>query len=142
MWTEKVEQTAMEAQHTTFLGPVPSDELPDMVAAADVILGVRDPAMPDHAIAMPNKLFEAAAAGRPLLAAQETLMGETVAQNELGKLVEYGNVESMVAALDVLADPAVRQACGSRGRRLAAGQMGWRWQARKLQTLYRSLGIA
>lgn len=139
MWTRKVEQSVMKARHTVFLGPVPSEELPNMFAASDIILGVRDPAIPDHAVAMPNKLFEAAVAGRPLLAAKGTLVGKIVSQKELGELVEYGNVESMVAALDVLADPVVRQTYGSNGLRLSVGRLGWRWQAQKLQYLYQNL---
>ena len=88
---------------------------------------------------MPNKLFEAISAGRPLVAARDTLVGDVIEKEGIGEAADYGNREGLIQALEKLRSPEIRKKYGGRGLELAKGEYGWRWQARKLQALYRSI---
>ena len=48
MWASKVSAAIRDSKNVTFLGTVPSDELPKYFSIADVILGMRDPSIPDR----------------------------------------------------------------------------------------------
>ena len=139
MWSAKVVKLVRDSENVTFLGIVPFEELSKYFLVADVILGMRDPQVPDHAISLPNKFFEAAAAKRPLVASHGTFIGELVSKNKMGKLAEYGNVDSLLNTLDSLRDSKFREACGKNGLKLLKGEFGWKWQARKLKLLYNNL---
>ena len=139
MWAGKVSEAISDSKNITFLGTVPSEELSKYFSVADVILGMRDPKIPDHAISLPNKFFEAAAAKRPLVASSGTFIGELVSKHKMGMLAEYGNVNSLLKSLDNLRDSEVRDRCGKAGSNLLNGEFGWKWQAHKLNLLYNSL---
>ena len=139
MWSSKVSEAIRDSKNVTFLGTVPSDELPKYFSIADVILGMRDPSIPDHAISLPNKFFEAAAAKKPIIASSGTFVGELVLKHKLGKLANYGSVESLLKSLESLRDAELRMRCGDSGADLLSGKFGWKWQARKLNLLYNNL---
>ncbi|MEC7697464.1 MAG: glycosyltransferase, partial [Candidatus Thermoplasmatota archaeon] len=139
MWATKVSEAIRDSKNVTFLGTVPSDNLPKYFSIADVILGMRDPGIPDHAISLPNKFFEAAAAKKPIVASSGTFVGELVLKHKLGKLADYGSVESLLKSLDSLRDVELRMRCGESGAELLSGKFGWKWQARKLNLLYNNL---
>ena len=139
MWASKVSEAIRDSKNVTFLGTVPSDELPKYFSIADVILGMRDPSIPDHAISLPNKFFEAAAAKKPIIASSGTFVGELVLKHKLGQLANYGSVESLLKSLESLQDMELRMRCGDSGADLLSGKFGWKWQARKLNLLYNNL---
>ncbi|MEC9336030.1 MAG: glycosyltransferase family 4 protein [Candidatus Thermoplasmatota archaeon] len=142
VWAREVRESAAKSGKTNFVGPIPSGDLPDYYAAADVVLGALDPNYPNHQLAMPNKLFESISAGRPLVAARGTLVGEVIEKEGIGEVTDYGNREGMIRALGKLRNPEIRKKYGDRGLKLAKGEYGWRWQARKLRALYRSIAKA
>ena len=139
MWSAKVNDAISNSKNVTFLGTVPSDQLPKYFSVSDIILGLRDPQVSDHAISMPNKFFEAAAAGRPLIASHGTLVGEMVSKHNIGVLAEYGNIDSLLKSLKGLEDSKIREGYGRAGINLVNGEFGWKWQARKLNLLYNNL---
>ena len=139
MWASKVSEAVRDSKNVTFLGTVSSDDLPKYFSIADVILGMRNPNIPDHAISLPNKFFEAAAAKKPILASSGTFVGELVSKYKLGKLANYGSVDSLLESLDSLQDVELRTRCGNSGADLLSGKFGWKWQARKLNLLYNNL---
>ena len=142
VWAREVRESAAKSEKTTFVGPIPSGDLPDYYGAADVVLGSLDPSHPNHQLAMPNKLFEAISAGRPLVAARDTLVGDVIEKEGIGEVADYGNREGLIQALEKLRSPEIRKKYGDRGLELANGEYGWPWQARKLRALYRSIAKA
>ena len=139
IWAQKVREAAARSENTVFTGPVPASSLPDYYGATDVVLGSLDPLLPNHQLAMPNKLFESISAGKPLVAAKGTLVGDITEKEGIGEVVDYGNRESLIQVLEKLRSPEVREKYGGKGLELSRGEYGWRWQARKLRALYRSI---
>jgi glycosyltransferase involved in cell wall biosynthesis len=74
------------------------------------------------------KLLELLAAGLPVVASRVGQAREYIAHGESGLLVEPGGVPLGLGALDLLNDPARRQALG----RAAAAAMAYRWSWSRL----------
>ena len=100
----------------TFHKAVAKERVPEVYSASDVLVVCLRP-LPIFRKFVPSKVFEALAAGRPLVAALSGEAAEIV--REAGGLVaEPGDGRSIAAALrQLLSDPAAREAMGDRGRR-------------------------
>ena len=72
-----------------------------------------------HFEALPISILEAMRAGLPVVATDVGGISESVRNGETGLLTRHADVDSLRKALArVIADPALRQALGSAGRRL------------------------
>lgn len=82
--------------NVTFLDPVPSKEIPPLLASADVILVSLGMDIPG---AVPSKLYEAMSSERPVVLIAEGEAAEIVRRFEAGLVVSPGDVRSLVSAL-------------------------------------------
>ncbi|MGN6562951.1 MAG: glycosyltransferase family 4 protein [Thermomicrobiales bacterium] len=104
-----------------FLGNWPYEQMPDLLAAADIVLGM----------SFVNETFgislcEALACERPVIASDFGGFREVVRPGETGLLVPPQNPVALAAAIDtLLADPARRAAFGAAGRRDVAARFSW-----------------
>jgi glycosyltransferase involved in cell wall biosynthesis len=115
------------------LGAVPAERIPSLYAESDVaVVMLRD--LPIFEGALPTKLLEAMAAGRPVLLAARGEAARLVEAESCGVVVPPEDPRALAAALTALAaDPARREAMGAAGRRAAKrdfGREAWlnRWQ--------------
>jgi len=115
------------------LGAVPAERIPALYADADVaVVMLRD--LPIFEGALPTKMLEAMAAGRPVVLAARGEAARLVEAEGCGVVVPPENPRALAEALEALAaDPARRQALGAAGRRSAErdfGREAWlrRWQ--------------
>jgi glycosyltransferase involved in cell wall biosynthesis len=100
-----------------FHEPRPRDEMPALVAAADIILVTLKIDLPG---AVPSKLYEAMASGRAIVLVAAGEPAEIVRRNDAGIVVAPGDVAGLAAAIRALtADPALRARLGENGRRCA-----------------------
>lgn len=98
------------------LGPQPREQIPGYLGGFDLVLVLlRDVPLLNHAI--PSKLFEAMAAGRPiLLAAPEGEATQIVASEGCGVCVAPGDAQALIDGVRRLADESLRSrlaACAS-----------------------------
>jgi glycosyltransferase involved in cell wall biosynthesis len=94
----------------------------------------------NHRLALPHKLFDAMAAGLPVIApafAEE--VAAVVRAAGCGLLVDSGDPAAVAAAIGALADPGRRAALGAAGWRAARGPFAWEGEAARLLALYRGL---
>jgi glycosyltransferase involved in cell wall biosynthesis len=94
----------------------------------------------NHRLALPHKLFDAMAAGLPVIApafAEE--VAAVVRRAGCGVLVDSGDAADVAAALRVFEDPARRAAMGGAGWHAARGEFAWEGEAARLVALYRAL---
>lgn len=129
---EQVERSGLA--NVTLLPPVTRDEMPDLLAAADVCLApLRD--VPVFTTFIPSKLFEYLAAGRAVIGALRGEAAEIL--TEAGAVVvEPENPAALADAVRALAaDPARRAAMGERGRAFVAAH----FDRRRLAEQYREL---
>jgi len=124
--------------NVTMLPPVPRDDMPALLAAADICLvPLRD--IPIFATFIPSKMFEYLAAGKPVIGA---LRGEAA-----NLLEEAGAVvvppEDPVALAEAIralaADPARRAEMGERGRAYVTERFDRRWLAERYREVLSTL---
>jgi glycosyltransferase involved in cell wall biosynthesis len=114
------------------LGAVPARRVPSLYAESDVaVVMLRD--LPIFEGALPTKLLEAMAAGRPVVLAARGEAARLVEAESCGVVVPPEDPRALAAALAALAaDPARRAAMGAAGRKAAErdfGRAAWlrRW---------------
>lgn len=116
------------------LGAVPAERIPTLYAESDVaVVMLRD--LPIFEGALPTKMLEAMAAGRPLVLAARGEAARLVEDERCGVVVPPEDPRALAEALTALAaDPDRRAAMGAAGRRTAErdfSREAWlnRWQA-------------
>jgi colanic acid biosynthesis glycosyl transferase WcaI len=107
-------------QHLTnvkFFDPVQATEIPALVASADIVLVVLKMHIPG---AVPSKLYEAMASGRPVILVADAEAAEIVRSHNTGIVVEPGDIAGLAEAIQRLAaSPTLREELGANGRRTA-----------------------
>ena len=106
------------------LGAVPAERIPELYAEAGVaVVMLRD--LPIFEGALPTKLLEAMAAGRPVVLAARGEAARLVEAEGCGLVVPPEDPRALGQALAALAaDPARRAAMGAAGRRAAERDFG------------------
>jgi hypothetical protein len=106
------------------LGAVPAERIPQLYAVSDVaVVTLRD--LPIFEGALPTKLLEAMAAGRPVVLAARGEAARLVEAEGCGLVVPPEEPRALAEALTALAgDPARRVAMGAAGRRAAERNFG------------------
>lgn len=98
-----------------FLDPRPKPQIPALVASADIIIVPLKMFIPG---AVPSKLYEAMASGRPVVLVASGEAAEIVQQHQAGIVVEPGDIEGLVKALKTLYEqPELRAEMGKNGRK-------------------------
>lgn len=135
------------ADRVHVLPAVTPDELIDWVRGADVaVMPIQDSTL-NHRLSTPNKLFEALAAGVPIVASDLPEMRRIVmddAAGPLGVLCDPTDPASIAAAVaDLLERPPAERAA-LRQRCLAAARDRWNWETEsgRLVDLYADLAAA
>lgn len=93
----------LQLQNVTFLDPVSADHMPEILAAADLIvvpLGMDIPG------AVPSKLYEAMATGRAIVLVANGEAAEIVHQYEAGLVVAPGDIHSLALAFQKVREDA------------------------------------
>jgi glycosyltransferase involved in cell wall biosynthesis len=106
------------------LGAVPAECIPSLYAESDVaVVMLRD--LPIFEGALPTKLLEAMAAGRPVVLAARGEAARLVEAESCGIVVPPEDPRALAGALAALAtDPARRAVLGAAGRKAAERDFG------------------
>ena len=110
----------------------------DAVSAADLGLLLIQPICRSYELTLPNKLFEYAAAGLPMLASDLPVIGALVESEGLGAVVAPDNVARISAAMRALIEPQRNAEVRARVRSFA-DRVTWKRERRLLEQLYTSL---
>jgi glycosyltransferase involved in cell wall biosynthesis len=104
-------------RNVRFLDPRPARQIPPFVASADVVLV---PLKMELQGAVPSKLYEAMASGRPVILIADGEPAEIVQQHQAGLVVRSGDTENLVRSIKTLcSQPHLRVTLGNNGRRAA-----------------------
>ncbi len=115
----------------SFAGRQPSNEIPNWLIAADVLL------LPSRSEGRPNVVLEAQACGIPVVATAVGGTPELVRDGETGLLIEPDNATALAAAIDRLrADGDLRDRLAVAGREQAE-QLTWAASAEQMLGIYR-----
>ena len=111
------------------LPAVPPDALLDWVGAADIVAMPIQPTTLNHRLTTPNKLFEAMAAGSPVVASDLPGMAPIVRETGCGVLCDPTDPASIAAAIRTILDAPAEERAGYRERALAAAHATYSWEA-------------
>lgn len=109
-----------------FLGSMPQEQLPGIVAGAVASLIVKDDPIHAESGLSPLKLYESMAAGTPVVVSDLPGLGDTVRRLECGEVVPAAAPDEVAAAVARLAeDPVRRDRLGANGRAAALADFSW-----------------
>lgn len=122
------------AERLHILGNLPSDEVPQLLAAAEICV------LPSRHEPFGLACLEAWAAGKPLLAADVGGPGWLISQEQNGLLFPVGDTAACTNAMNrLLAHPAWARRLGIAGQNCAHDQHSWQGRVRQHLDLYREL---
>ncbi|MEJ5313699.1 MAG: glycosyltransferase family 4 protein [Anaerolinea sp.] len=100
-----------------FLPPAPKVQMGEIMAASDACLAILKP-LELYKTTYPNKVFDAMAAGRPVVLAIDGVIREVVEEAGAGVFVPPGDAEALAQAVRALAqNPQAAREMGLAGRR-------------------------
>jgi len=115
-------------ERVAVLPAVPPTELLDWVAGADVVAMPIQPTTLNHRLTTPNKLFEAMAAGVPVVASDLPGMAPIVGEVDCGVLVDPTDPHAIAAACRRLLEESPEAAAQRRARILRAAHDAYNWE--------------
>jgi glycosyltransferase involved in cell wall biosynthesis len=122
------------ADRVVFEGRVDRETIPKFFAACDVFV------LASIMEAAGNVLFEAMAAGRPVICTDSGGPGEYVVEGETGFVVPVRDPEKLAARIKrLLDDPGLQDALGSEGRRRTVGQFSYDRMVSDLVDVYQEV---
>ena len=118
----------------TFAGIVSHERVPTFLDACDILVSPHVPlADGSEFFGSPTKLFEYMAAGKGIVASRLGQIGDVLADNETGLLVEPGNAKELSDAIVKLADdPMLLSRLGIAARTSAIAKHTWRKNAQRV----------
>lgn len=126
------------------LDPVPPEEVVPWLSGADVAVMALQRSSLNHVLSTPNKLFEALAAGVPIVASDFPAIRAIVVDDvdgPLGELCDPKDPAAIAGAIRRVVERTPDEAADLRRRCLAAAHARWNWEteASALIALYGSL---
>jgi glycosyltransferase involved in cell wall biosynthesis len=120
---------------------VPPTAVIDSISDADVGLMLIEPVCRSYELTLPNKLFEYAAAGLPILASDMPVIAAVVRDEGLGEVVPPDDIQLIAEALLRLVEPAHNAEARERVRRFAA-RVTWDSERQTLERVYQQVSNA
>jgi len=132
----RIREAAAGVDGITLVGPVPHDEVPAILAAADIGVAPFDvaghPSLAHEFHWSPLKIFEYMASGLPVVAPRIERLTDIVRHGTEGLLYDAANPDALASALEGLVDPAARQRLGAAARARAVSEFSWSSHCRRL----------
>ncbi len=115
--------------------PVAPGEVPDVLVGAAAGLCLIQPICRSYELSLPNKLFEYAAAGVPVLASDAPVIAQVVRAHGLGQVVATDRPSAIARSLERLLAPEGWRLASERASAFAAGN-DWQGEADALAGVY------
>src|ERR1019366_7388604 len=122
---EMVRARAAKNPRIRYVGFVGAADIPAYTCAGDVVYYGLDTENPNARFSSPNKLFEALAAGKPLIVADFGEIGEVVRSVPCGIILPNYSVGEIQGALEKLRDVKLRNSLADNARRHGRTAMNW-----------------
>ena len=134
---KEIQSTSKSYNNVFFHKTVPSCELLNYTASADVGVALIQNTCLNHNFCMPNKLFEYAMAGLPVIVSNVKEMSAFVKKHQMGVVMEDDTATSFNKAVERLL--SMNLAALKQNAKKAALDNSWEHQEKKLLTLYKNL---
>jgi len=134
--TPLVREKCSRWPNTQFVGTVPNERVLPMTVESHAVLSMFDPRHRINRVGLPNKIFEAMAAGRPCIATEGLPMSSLLIREQCGIAVPYTQEGFRVAVEKLREDPAFAERLGRNGLDAAHREYNWRHESKNLLALY------
>lgn len=139
-YVESLKNSCKEAKNIDFIGIVPNEKVIPMTKKADTVICVVDPNNKNNKIGLPNKIFEAAVCGRPLIVTKGLYYTKIVVEKgKFGIDIEYNKEALKDAILKLANDKKMCEELGKNALKAALNEYNWEKQEEKLTELYKDL---
>ena len=120
-----IESELPEFPRVRYLGWVPQEQAFEYTSLADVIYYGLDIHDRNSQYNSPNALFNALAAGKPILTTNIGEIAQIVREEHCGTIVEEATPDLLAKAMKQLSDPAFRLPMAGNARRAAEHKYNW-----------------
>jgi glycosyltransferase involved in cell wall biosynthesis len=135
---EVIKQRAKNFDHVQIVGHVPFDEVVEYYYKSDCIYSVYDSTIENIKIAIPVKVFEAMAAGKPVVVNKNVWISTFVKDNNIGLCVDENNLSEIKnVILKIKNSDELRNDFGKNGKKLFEEKYNWEFQEEKLIDIYK-----
>ncbi|MDA8170051.1 MAG: polysaccharide pyruvyl transferase family protein [Nitrospiraceae bacterium] len=117
-----VKMYASEYENINYTGQVEYEKVKELTSDADVLFAVYNPSCEINRLSSPNKFFEAAAFGKPIIVARGTGIDEKVKEHGMGFVIGYSREE-----LKKLLEGIDRDGLARAGRNAALAYDRYNW---------------
>jgi glycosyltransferase involved in cell wall biosynthesis len=138
------QQAAVEAvlpdyPKVRYLGQVPQEQVPDYTALADVNYYGLNMSHTNSQFSAPNALFNALAAGKPVLTTNVGEIAHIVREEQCGIIVQEPTPMLLSQAIVQLRDPVICESLAANARRAAQANYNWNVAEATLLNVYEQL---
>jgi len=126
-------------QRIHYVGFAGTQQISAYTCAADVVYYGFDPANPNARFSAPNKLYEALAAGRPLITGDFGEIADVVRKTGCGIVLPEYSVANVRVAIETLRDRAVWNSMAAKASQFGSAFMHWEKGEEILRTEYSAL---
>lgn len=128
-----------EKDNVFYYGQLPYSKVIKLESECDILFATYDPTIKNHKFSAPNKIYEAMALQKPIIACNNTGVDEMVRQIRMGITIGY-SAEEFWNAVDILTeDNAMRYQMGVNGRNAYENIYSWDIMENRLADLYKDL---
>ena len=132
-----IKRLQQKTKNINYLGPIHPDNVALKTIECDAVIMALDPNNINNKLSAPNKMFEAMAAGVPMITCKELLMGQYVEREETGLTFEWGKWDRLKAVLmKLMFDETLKIEMGKRARKLAEKAHNWEYCEDRIISLY------
>ena len=139
-YVEELKEKCLQTKNVDFIGKVPPENVLPITKKADALICMFNPKNKNNQVGLPNKVFEAAVSGRPLIITKD-LYYEKIAV-EKGKFalsVPFSKEGIKKAIIKLKENPDLREKLGKNALKAAINDYNWEIQEKKLIKLYDGL---
>jgi glycosyltransferase involved in cell wall biosynthesis len=137
----EISRAAEAAENVDFVGWIPSAEMFDHISASDVIILIHDPRNTNIRLGISARLFNAMAAGKPVIVSEGTGNADIAREEGIGVPVPFNDAgEVKKAVLSLVNDEERLADIAEKGKRAAKERYNWGIMKRRLIRAYRDLG--
>lgn len=137
---EKLKSLSKQSKNIRFIGFVNPEDVPNYTFAADVLILLFDPNLLDKRLGLPNKIFEAMSAGKPIVVSKGTAGGDLVEKEGSGIAIPYSDTDKLVQVLvELKNNKELYDRLSKKSSQLAKEKYNWTIISQKLLELYKKL---
>lgn len=135
-----LKEYSFKHENIVFLGEIESDKVLDVVVKSNVVVSFLDPSNIYSRIALPSKVFDAIACGRPVIVNNDSYCGDFVNHHNIGVVIDYEDYSGLETSISFLRDnPQILESYGFNAFNIS-NVFSWDNQQKVLLNLYKKLG--